>query len=240
MGDLIVALLPLALGIVMSPLAIMALVAVLLSERARKNGVAFFLGWTLAVAISLGVSFAVFGFLEIHERSVPPLWVPVVRLAIGALLLIGAVWIYRKGAAHATAMAAAQSPTEVAEAAPQLPGWLQKVGSFTPGRSFALGLGIFILNPVDASCAVLASLDVRLADLDPGSNAVALIGFGIIGVLPIGIPVLLLLARGEKATPVLTRIRSWIATHTSVLNAALVVVIAGLQIQKAVSAFLAY
>jgi hypothetical protein len=239
-GDLIVSLLPLSLGIIMSPLAIMALVAVLLSGRARQNGVAFLLGWAVAIVIALGASYAIFGLLELRERAAPPVWVPVVRLILGALLVAGAVWIYRRGRAHARAMAAAHSPSDVAAAAPQLPGWLQKVSTFTPGRSFLLGLGIFLLNPVDASCAILASLDVRLADVEPTAGVVALVVFGIVGVLPIGIPVILVLVRGASADPVLTRIRTWIASHTSVLNAALVLVIAVLQLQKAVSTFLAY
>lgn len=104
----------------------------------------------------------------------------------------------------------------------------------------ALGAGIFLLNPVDLSCAILAALDVRLAALDATTGVVVLLVFGVIGVLPIGIPVILVLVKGESAAPVLTRIRSWIASHTSALNAALVLVIAVLQLQKAISALLAY
>lgn len=240
MTDLVLSLLPLLLGIVMSPLAIMALLAVLVSRRARVNGVMFFLGWTAGVFIGLGASFALLGLLQVHERQEPPLWVPLLRLLLGILLLLGAVWIYRRGRAHRLAMAQASSPTEVTAAAPQLPGWLKSVESFTPGRSLALGAGIFLLNPVDLSCAVLAALDVRLAGLDTVSSVVVLVICGAIGVLPIGIPVLLVLVKGEAAAPTLTRIRTWIAGNTSVLNAALVLVIAVLQLQKAISALLAY
>lgn len=237
-GDVIVSLVPLSLGIVMSPLAIMALVAVLLSTRARQNGVAFLLGWAFAILIALTASYLIFGLFELRERATPPWWVAVLRILLGILLAAGAVWIYRRGRAHARAMAAARGPAEVAAAAPQLPGWLQKVSSFTPARSFMLGLGIFILNPVDASCAILASLDVRLADVGSAAEIISLVAFGIIGILPIGIPVVLVLVRGESADPVLAKVRAWIASHTSVLNAALVLVIAVLQLQKGVTAFL--
>lgn len=240
MTDLVLSLLPLSLGIVMSPLAIMALVAVLLSRRARVNGVMFLVGWMLGVALGLAVSFLVLGLLEVHERHAPPLWVPILRLVLGISLLLGAVWIYRRGGARKRAMARASSPSEVTEAAPQLPGWLRSVSTFTPARSLLLGIGIFILNPVDLSCAILAALDVRLAALDTAANVLVLVVFGVIGVLPIGIPVALVLVKGEAATPTLTRIRTWIAEHTSVLNAALVLVIAVLQLQKAISTLLAY
>ncbi|KQR45182.1 hypothetical protein ASF87_13015 [Microbacterium sp. Leaf161] len=240
MTDLVLSLLPLSLGIVMSPLAIMALVAVLLSRRARVNGLMFFVGWALGVALGLSASFMVLGFFEVHERQAPPLWVPILRLLLGILLVVGAIWIYRRGQAHARAMARASSPGDVTAAAPQLPGWLKSVETFTPGRSLALGFGIFVLNPVDLSCAILAALDVRVANLDATTSLLVMVVFGLIAVLPIGIPVVLVLAKGESATPTLTRIRAWIAGHTSVLNAALVLVIAVLQLQKAVSVFLAY
>lgn len=240
MTDLVLSLLPLSLGIVMSPLAIMALVAVLLSRRARVNGVMFLAGWALGVALGLGVSFAVLGVLEVHERHAPPLWVPILRLVLGLSLLLGAVWIYRRGGARKRAMARASSPSDVTEAAPQLPGWLRSVSTFTPGRSLLLGIGIFVLNPVDLSCAILAALEIRLAELDATANVLILVIFGVVGVLPIGIPVVLVLVKGEAATPALTRIRAWIAGHTSLLNALLVLIIAVLQLQKAISALLAY
>lgn len=239
MADLVVSLLPLALGIVLSPLAIMALVAVLLSRRARVTGVFFALGWALGIAIGLGASYAVLGLFDLRERSTPPGWVSALRLVFALVLLLGAVYIYRRGRSRALAMARAHTPTDVAEAAPQLPGWLRSVEHFTPSRSLLLGLGIFILNPVDLSCAIIAALDVRLAGFGGGADAAILITFGLVGVLPIFVPVLILLVRGDRATPVLASIRTWIASHTSVLNAALVLVIALLQAQKAVSAFLA-
>ena len=240
MSELIFSLLPLALGIVMSPLAIMALVAVLLSRRARGNGLAFLAGWLVAVVVGLGVSFWLLGLLELHQRAIPPLWVPLLRLLLSLLLGTAAWWIYRRGHVHTAAMAQASTPKEVTEAAPQLPGWLRSVETFTPIRSFLLGLGIFILNPVDLSCAVLAALDVRLAALTPDANFWVLTVFAVVAILPIAIPVVLVLARGEAATPVLGRVRVWIASHTSVLNAALVLVIAALQLQKAISTLLEY
>ncbi len=239
MGNLVLSLLPLALGIVMSPLAIMALVAVLLSRRARVTGVFFALGWALGIAIGVGASYAVLGLFDLQPRSTPPDWVSAVRLVLALVLIVGAVYIYRKGHTRAVAMAHARTPTDVTAAAPQLPGWLRSVETFTPARSLLLGVGIFILNPVDLSCAIIAALDVRLAGFGGGADAAILITFGLVGVLPIFVPVLILLVRGDRATPVLASIRTWIASHTSALNAALVLVIALLQAQKAVSAFLA-
>ena len=232
-GELVVSLVPLALGIVMSPLAIMALVAVLVSRRARANGVAFLIGWILAITVALAVSYLVFGTLQLHETHAPAIWVSVVRLVIALVLIGSAVLVYRRGRARIREMAAAASVSDVVAAAPQLPGWLRAVNEFTPARCGLLGFGIFILNPVDLSCAVLAALDVRLAD--DGSGWL-LVVFALVGIAPIAIPVLYTLVAGAKADPFLERIRTWIAGHTAVLNAALLVLIGAMQLQKALSA----
>lgn len=236
MGELIVSLVPLALGVVMSPLAIMALVAVLVSKRARVNGTAFLIGWTVAILLTLAVSYIVFGFLQVHERGQPPIWASVVRLAIAVLLIVAAIWIYRRGHARTLAMAAAASPSDVVAAAPQLPGWLRAVDEFTPIRSAILGFGIFGLNPVDVSCTVLAVLDVRSADVSPTFATGAIVVFAIVGILPIAAPVFYTLVKGAAAEPMLEKARAWIAGHTSALNAGLLVLIGAMQLQKALSA----
>ncbi|MGG7465902.1 MULTISPECIES: GAP family protein [unclassified Plantibacter] len=239
MGEVVLSLLPLVLGVVLSPLAIMALVAVLLSRNARANGVMFLIGWALAVVVVLGVSFLIFTALAVHDRQAPPLWVAVVRIVLAVVLILGAVFVYRRGKARIEKMAVATTPAQVVAAAPQLPGWLHAVESFSPFRSFLLGFGIFLLNPVDASCAILASLELRLADLPVGQTIAVAVVFAVLGVLPIALPVVFTLVRGEAAQPLLDRTRTWIAGHTNVLNAALLLVIAVLQLQKGISALLA-
>jgi hypothetical protein len=236
MGALIVGLIAPALGILLSPLAIMALVAELLSRRYRENGLAFFIGWLLATVVVVGVSVAVFTAIDFHPRTDTPVWLGVVRLVIALGLLAAAVWVYRRGGGRLRKMSEASTPEEVAAAAPQLPGWLQKVSEFTPGRSLALGFGIFAINPVDASCAIIAGLDIAGAQVTIVEGAVVAVGFVVVGVAPIAVPVAYVLARGGAAAPVLERLRGWIAGHTNVLNAALILVIGVLQLQKAVSA----
>ncbi len=162
MGELLVTLIPVALGVVLSPLAIMALVAVLLSRRASANGIAFLIGWVVGLAGLLALALWLFGVFEVHGLREPPLWVPILRLVIGLFLAGAAVWVYRKGSARIRQMAAASSPQQVVAAAPQLPGWLHAVETFRPVRTGFLGLALFVLNPVDASCAIIAALDISL------------------------------------------------------------------------------
>lgn len=238
MGELILALVPVALGVVLSPLAIMALVAVLLSRNARMNGITYLVGWFLGLGGLMTLCLWLFPLLAVHELGEPPLWVPIVRVLLGLFLIGSAVWVYRKGRAHIVQMAAASSPREVVAASPQLPGWLHSVESFRPGRTLLLGLGLFVLNPVDASCAILAALDISLSDVDRSTGLWVAVVFVIIGTLPIALPVLYVVVRGADAQPLLDRVRAWIAGNTHVLNAALLLVIGALQLEKGIAALL--
>lgn len=238
MGELVVQLIPVALGIVLSPLAIMALVAVLLSEHARANGVAYLLGWAVGVAGLLALFLWLFPVLNVRPLPEPPVWTSLLRLVFALILIGGAIWVYRRGAARIRQMAAASTPQEVAAAAPALPGWLQSVATFRPIRCFFLGVGLFVVNPVDASCAILAALDLTLADITDAQRTGTAIVFAIIGILPIAIPVLFVVVRGSAAQPALDRVRGWIAGNTHVLNAALLLVIGALQLEKAITGLL--
>ena len=238
MGELILSLVPVALGVVLSPLAIMALVAVLLSRNARMNGIAYLIGWVVGLAGLMALFLWLFPVLEVHAIGEPPLWVAIVRVLIGLFLAAAAVWVYRKGRAHIIRMAAASSPRDVVAASPQLPGWLHSVESFRPGRTLLLGVGLFVLNPVDASCAILAALDISLSDVGATPGAWVAIAFVVIGTLPIALPVLYVVVRGPQAQPLLDRVRTWIAGNTHVLNAALLLVIGALQLEKGIAALL--
>lgn len=235
MTGLILQLLPLVVGVVLSPLAIMALVAILVSKLARVNGVAFLVGWAIGVIGVMLLGLWLFSALGVQTVQEPPAWTYLVRVVLGVFLIIAAVWVYRRGTAKVREMAVAATPQEVAEAAPQLPGWLQTVSTFRPGRSLALGTGIFVLNPVDASCALIAALDITIAGLGAGQTTAVVAIFCVVGVLPIAVPVVYVLARGPKAQPFLDGLRTWVASHTSVLNAALLLVIGAMQLQKAIS-----
>lgn len=238
MGELVLDLVPLALGVVFSPLAIMALVAVLLSNRARVNGIAFLVGWALAITAILALSFGFLGQFKPTDSAATPVWVSVLHVVVGLLLVAAGVWQSRKGRTKLHAMAQAASPAEVVAAAPQLPGWLHAVETFTAGRSLVLGFGIFALNPVDLSCALIAGIDIAAAGLSSPAAYGLLVAFAIIGLLPIAIPVVLILVLGTRADPFLEQSRGWIGSHNGILNASVLMVIGALQLQKGLSALI--
>lgn len=234
MGSLLLSLIPVSLGIVMSPLAVIAVVAVLFSDRARVNSVAFLAGWIGGIVFALAVSYAVLTALQVYERQDPPLWVPVIHLVIGSVLLAGAWFVHSRERAHLRAMSLASGPGDIADAAPHLPKVLQSVEHFDAPRSVLLGFALFVLNPIDVSCALAAALDLRLSTVS-GAGQITVAGlFVLIGASSVIAPVALLLVRKEKAAAPLGHLRTWIAGNTKLLNIALLVLIAVMQINKGV------
>lgn len=237
MGDVVLDLIPLALGVVLSPLAIVALVAVLVSDRGRVNGVAFLLGWLGGLSVLIAFFGAVFSTVTVAApaASRPP-WVALVRVVLGIVLITFGALIYRRGRQHLEQMKAARKFGEVVTAAPQLPGWLKSVEHFRAGRTFLLGVGLFVLNPVDASCTILAAMSIWTAAIPVSTAQLISVVFVAVGSLPIAVPVGYVVVRGESAGPVLHRLRDWIAGNSHVLNAGLLLMVGAMQLQNGLSA----
>ncbi len=227
-------LLPVALGIMISPLAIVAAIAVLGSSRARANSVAYLIGWILGIAVGVGVSMWVFHLLQVNARRDPPVWLTVVHFVLAVILILGAVVVLRRQKPVVQKMAAADTPREVVAAAPSLPGWLHAVDEFTPARTGLTGFGLFVLNPVDLSCAVAAGLTLVLGDVSLAAQITVAIVFVLVSSLSILVPVSYLVVRGQTAQPILRKARDWVAGNTGIMNALLLLVIGALQLSKGI------
>lgn len=131
-------------------------------------------------------------------------------------------------------MSQASGPGDIADAAPQLPKMLQSVESFDVPRSALLGFALFVLNPVDVSCAVAASLALVASTVSEIGRIVVAVLFVVVGASSVAAPVALLLIRKERAIGPLGKLRTWIAGNTKLLNIGLLILIAAMQIHKGV------
>ena len=110
MGQAIGGSLPLAVGIALSPIPIIAVVLMLTSRRARVNGPAFVLGWLAGLAIVGAIALAVAGAGGASKSGSPATWVSWVKIVLGVLLLLVAAREFRS------------RPRGDAE--PQMPKWM--------------------------------------------------------------------------------------------------------------------
>lgn len=231
-------LLPVALGVMASPVAVMALIGILLSRNARRNGTAYLFGWVLCSSVLTVVSVAGFTAADASGAYRQADWVPIVHAVVGVICLGGAVWTFTRARKVVAQVARAHTPTEVAAAAPQLPGLIRSVADYTPARAFVLGLAIF-LSPMNIALVAAAGVEIALADLTLNEAIPTMLGFVLASAALVAIPVITVLARGDDVDPLLERLRSWMLRHNGYLSAVIFTALGVLQLVKAVQGWLA-
>ena len=220
LGDL----LPLAIGIAISPIPIIACILMLFSAKARVNGPAFLLGWVVGVAVV--TTLVVFlsdatGATESTDGGPTIGDVVVLLLGLGAIALGVRQWQGRPG------------PGETAVP----PKWMAGIEAFTPGKALGFGVLLSALNPKNLGLAIAAGVVIDKA-VAAGGNAVAMeILFVVIASLSIAVPVLYMLVGGE-ARRTLDGWRAWLGANNVAVMAVLFIVIGAKLVGKGLDAFL--
>ena len=211
MGEAIGAMLPVAIGVAISPVPIIAIVLVLGTPRARTNGPAFALGWVAGLTIVGGVLLAVASGRSEPDGGDPATWVSAVKLAVGVLFLLLAVRTWRRRPRGGR-------PVET-------PRWLRAVDAFGSGRSFSLGALLVGLNPKNLALTVAAVVAIAEAGAAGGEEAVALAVFIAVGSLSILTPIGIYFLAEARAAAILEGLKNWLAAHNAAIVAVLLLVI---------------
>ncbi|MDR7384995.1 GAP family protein [Promicromonospora iranensis] len=212
MGAAIGQSLPLAVGVLVSPLPIVAVVLMLVSERARSNALAFVAGWFLAVLAVVGVVALVAGS-AVSDDDGPAAWTGWLKLVLGVLLLLLAVRQWR---------ARPRGATE-----PPPPRWMAAIDRFTPPRSAGLGVLLGAVNPKNLLLVVSGGTAIAAADPgDTGATALAALVFALVASAGVVAPVVLYFATGDRAAGVLDELRSWMVRNNAAIMAVLLLVLA--------------
>ena len=93
MGQAIGDILPMAIGVAISPVPIIAIVLMLGTPRARSNGPAFAVGWVAGLAI-VGTITLVLASGNASTASGPETWTSVLKLVLGSLTILAPLAIY--------------------------------------------------------------------------------------------------------------------------------------------------
>ena len=212
MADAIGQVLPLAVGVALSPVPIIAVVLMLDTPRARANGPAFVLGWAIGLALAGTVILLVSSGANASDEGEPADWVGVLKLALGVLLLLVAArtWQVR--------------PRGDREA--ELPKWMQTIDEFTASRSVGFGALLSGVNPKNLLLTVGAAAAIAQTGIPAGEQAVALAVFIVVATLGPGIPVAIYFVMGERAERLLESLKAWMGAHNAAIMATLCLVIA--------------
>ena len=221
MGQAIGGSLPLAVGIALSPVPIIAVVLMLTSRRAKVNGPAFVLGWLIGLGVVGAIVLAISGSGGASTSGTPATWVSWAKIVLGVLLLLIAIRQYRS------------RPREDEE--PQMPKWMATIDRTTPISALGLAAVLSGANPKNLLLAVGGAAAIAGTGIGGGQQAIAYLVFALIGTLGVGVPVVIYFAMGERSEKLLAGLKDWMSAHNAVIMTVLCLVIAAKLIGDGIS-----
>jgi hypothetical protein len=222
MGEAIGGSLPLAVGIALSPLPIIAVVLMLTSRRAKVNGPMFVLGWLLGLGIVGAIVLTLAGSAGAGTSGSPAAWVSWVEIVLGVLLLLVAVLQFR-GRPHGDEQA-------------QMPKWMASIDDISPPATLGLAALLAGVNPKNLLLAVGGAATIASTGISGGQQAIAYLVFALIATLGVGLPVGIYFVMGARSATVLATVKDWMSRHNAVIMAVLCLIIATKLIGDAIGA----
>lgn len=223
MGAVIGDVLPLAVGIAVSPIPIIAAILMLLSPKARGTSVGFLLGWLLGIAVAVTVFTLLSAVLPQGDSddSNPITAVMQLLLGVGLLLLAIRQWRSRP------------KPGEE----PPLPKWMAGIDSMTAGRGFGLAFILAAVNPKNLLLGASAGLTIGSADLTVGQVVLVIVIFTVIAAASVAVPVIAYLVASDRMAAPLERLRTWLVHNNATIMGVLLLVIGFMLIGKGLGNF---
>jgi threonine/homoserine/homoserine lactone efflux protein len=172
------------------------------------NGPAFLLGWIGGLTVLGALVLVAAGGADASAEGEPATWVSVVKLALGAVLLVLAVRQWRDR-----------------DVAKETPKWMRSLDALSPVKAAGTAVLLSSVNPKNLVLTIGAAAAIAQTGIEPAEQAIAYAVFVVIGSLGVLIPLGLSLFLGERSEPLLDRLRSWMAANNTVIMAVLLLVI---------------
>ena len=137
--------LPLAIGVMISPLSIIAVISMLLSKRTKSNSLVFLFGWIMGLIIIGGAVLSLAATQNFSPGSEPSTGASIIRLLAGVLLLF---------------LAAMEWRISIRSGEPKLLTRVSMVDTSTPTKAFGLGLLLSAAYPKNLTLTVIAALTI--------------------------------------------------------------------------------
>ncbi len=216
MNGVIGDILPLALGIAISPIPIIAATLMLLSPRATSTSGGFLVGWIVGIVVATALFTAIAGGLTSSGAS--PSWTAWAKIGLGVLLLTHGIGMWRARGANRTA-----------------PKWMAALDQFTVVKALGLGFALAAVNPKNLLMAAAAGLSIGSAGLAVGGEVVAVAVFTLLAASTVAIPVVAYLFAHDKMRGPLDRLRTWLQDNNAAVMSVLILVIGVVLIGKGVA-----
>ncbi len=214
MNGVIGDILPLALGVAISPIPIIAAILMLFSARAGSTSTGFLIGWVLGIVVATGLFTALAGTINLGDSGSGSGWV---KIVLGALLVIVGVRQFR-----------GRNDTR------GTPKWMSAIDSLTFGKALGLGFLLSAVNPKNLLMAAAAGVSIGAAGLSTGGDIVAVAVFTVIAASTVAVPVISYLVARERMRGPLDAMKAWLEDNNATVMAVLMLVIGVVLIGKGI------
>lgn len=212
MGTAIGSALTQAVGIAISPLPIVLVILMLVSVRARVNGIAFAAGWVVATLGVSTLSFSLAGAADAGSSSSGGAeGVNWLQIALGVVFLALAVRQFRNR----------PGPGED----PTTPKLFDAVDSMGGAKAFLLGAAGCVANPKNLPLSISAGTAVAEAGAAGGTAVAALVVFVLVASVTVIVPVVVYFALGERSARLLDGWKTWLVANNAAVMTVLFTVL---------------
>jgi len=197
-------------GVALSPLAIVALVVMLVAPVGARPAWAFAGAWVLSLALVSAMVLLLADGADASENRAPATWVSVLKIAVALLLVLFAVrqWHGRERQAEAEA-----------------PGWMRQLDSITTTKAAGLAV-IFAVKPKNLLLTIGAGVAVAQVGASAVGQAVAIAVYVFLGTTGLAIPLAVHVLRPARGGDLLIGLRDWMVRANVTIIAVLSLVIA--------------
>jgi threonine/homoserine/homoserine lactone efflux protein len=210
-GGAIGDLLPLALGVAISPVPIIAAILMLLAPRAGATSLGFLVGWVTGIVIACVLFVVLASTLALGSSSGPSTAASWVKLVLGlALVALGIrQWGTRPGVGQPAT----------------LPKWMAAIDSLSPAKAVGLAFALAAVNPKNLLMAVAAGTTIGGAGLSLGSATVCVLVFVVIAASSVAAPVVGYAVAAHRMRRPLDELKAWLQQNNVAVMAVLLIVI---------------
>jgi threonine/homoserine/homoserine lactone efflux protein len=214
--------LPLAVGIAISPITIIAVILMLLSPRAKGSSVGFMIGWLAGIVVAIALFSLLSSVIPLETGGRSPV-AGVIKIVLGVLLLALAIKQWRA------------RPAKGDQAS--LPKWMSAIDSMPAVKALWLGFLLAAVNPKNLLLAIAAGVIVGGAGLTVGQMTAVIIIFVLLAASTVLVPVVGYLIASARLAGPLDKLRQWLVDNNTVIMAVLLLVLGVAMIGKGFADF---
>ena len=220
MGNAIGEIFPLAVALACGPLPIIALVLILVSSDARRNGVGFVIGRLVGLSAIVAVTLVIFSLIgdpSFGHRGHPAPATSIARIVIGvALIGLGVrYWLKRNEP---------EKPSPIAK----------HVDGLNFGSAIGMGVLVCVVDPSCIALGLLAGVDIASAKAAIPTAILVAAGFVLVSTVSVTVPFLAYLAGGQAAERKIAGVKTWLLSNEKAVMMVLFFVVGAMLVGRGI------